>query len=45
MRQSIVEQYYPTLETSQWTSYEKRALVNETARLDRVLNEVEIKEH
>lgn len=30
--------------TSQWTSYEKRAVINETARLDRTLNEVEIKE-
>lgn len=36
--------YYPTLDTSQWTSYEKRALVNETARLDRTLSELEIKE-
>jgi hypothetical protein len=36
--------YYPTLETSQWTSYEKRALVNETTRLDRTLDELEIKD-
>lgn len=36
--------YYSTLDTSQWTSYEKRALVNETARLDRTLSELEIKE-
>ncbi|WP_077706239.1 hypothetical protein [Virgibacillus dokdonensis] len=36
--------YYPTLDTSQWTSYEKRELVNETARLGRTLNELEIKE-
>lgn len=40
----LTVKYYPTLETSQWTSYEKRALINETARLDRILNEVEIKE-
>lgn len=40
----LLVKYYPTLETSQWTSYEKRALVNETARLDRTLNELEVKE-
>ncbi|ARK26386.1 hypothetical protein SporoP37_16535 (plasmid) [Sporosarcina sp. P37] len=40
----LTVKYYPTLETSQWTSYEKRALINETARLDRTLNELEIKE-
>jgi len=36
----LLVKYYPTLEMSQWTFYEKRALVNETARLDCVLNEV-----
>lgn len=40
----LVVKHYPTLEMSQWTSYEKRALVNETARLDRTLNDLEIKE-
>lgn len=40
----LTVKYYPTLDTSQWTSYEKRALVNETARLDRTLSELEIKE-
>lgn len=40
----LVVKHYPALETSQWTSYEKRALVNETARLDRTLNDPEIKE-
>lgn len=40
----LVVKHYPALEMSQWTSYEKRALVNETARLDRTLNDLEIKE-
>lgn len=40
----LVVKHYPLLETSEWTSYEKQSLVNETARLDRVLNEVEITE-
>ncbi|WP_121638941.1 MobA/MobL family protein [Virgibacillus sp. Bac330] len=40
----LTVKYYPTLDTSQWTSYEKRELVNETARLGRTLNELEIKE-
>ena len=40
----LTVKYYPTLETSQWTSYEKRALINETVRLDRTLNDPEIKE-
>lgn len=40
----LVVKHYPLLETSEWTSYEKRALINETARLDRTLNDPEIKE-
>ncbi|MEZ7170528.1 hypothetical protein [Sporosarcina sp. OR05] len=36
--------FLQSIETSQWTSYEKRALINETACLDRTLNELEIKE-
>lgn len=36
--------YYLTLETSQWTFYEKRALINETARFNRTLSELEIKD-
>ncbi|MHC8517477.1 hypothetical protein [Sporosarcina sp. ITBMC105] len=36
--------FLQSIETSQWMSYEKRALINETARLDRTLNELEIKD-
>lgn len=40
----LLIKHYPTLETSTWTPFEKREVLNATARLGKLLNEADVNE-